>query len=278
VRGTADILVVGAGPAGLALALQAHDHGAAIRIVDRRPEAARPSRALILHPRTLEVLRPLGVTQALLARADVVPAADLQLGSRLIRVTLADLALLDTAFPHLSLVRQMDVERVLAEALADRGIEIERGTELTGLRGGSSGVRAILRSPATAEETWFDFVVGCDGPASTVRAQRASGGLDGDVRCPCLLPGYRSRDERRYPGRGQPRREARVRRGPAGGGVPAGLIRPGAPAGGAPGNGDDARGVLGRSIPGIHPVYAPHAPGRAGRAGPAPGIGCPIRT
>ena len=138
--GTADILVVGAGPAGLALALQAHDHGGAVRIIDRRAEADRPSRALILHSRTLEVLRPLGVTQALLARADIAPTADLQLGSRLIRVTLADLALPDTAFPHLSLIRQMEVERVLAAALADRGVEIERGTELTGLRDGPAPV------------------------------------------------------------------------------------------------------------------------------------------
>ena len=69
-RLTADILVAGAGPAGLALALQAHDHGAVVRVVDRRPEAIRPSRALILHARTLEVLRPLGVTQALLARLE----------------------------------------------------------------------------------------------------------------------------------------------------------------------------------------------------------------
>lgn len=92
-----------------------------------------------MHARTLEVLRPLGVTQALLAQADIAPTADLQLGSRVIRVTLAYLALPDTAFPHLSLIKQMDVERVLAEALADRGIEIERGTELTGLRDGPDG-------------------------------------------------------------------------------------------------------------------------------------------
>lgn len=95
----ARILVAGAGPAGLALALQAHDHGADVRIIDRRPEAFRPSRALILHSRTLEVLRPLGVTQALLARADIAPTADLHLGRRVIRVRLADLALPDTAFP-----------------------------------------------------------------------------------------------------------------------------------------------------------------------------------
>lgn len=171
----ADVLVVGAGPTGLALALQAHDHGAVVRIVDRRPEADRPSRALIVHSRTLEVLRPLGVTEALLARADMAPTADLRLGSRVVRVTLADLALPDTAFPHLSLIRQIDVERVLTQALADRGIEVERGTELAAVRDGPGRVRAILRSPVTTEEALFGFVAGCDGPASTVRAEAGIG-------------------------------------------------------------------------------------------------------
>ncbi|HTQ89738.1 MAG TPA: FAD-dependent monooxygenase, partial [Streptosporangiaceae bacterium] len=169
------ILVAGAGPAGLALALQAHAHGAAIRIIDQRPEAVRPSRALILHARTLEVLRPLGVTGALLDRADIAPTADLRLGSRAVRVTFGDLALPDTAFPHLSLIRQMDVERVLARALADRGVEVERGTELAGVREEPGDVRAILRSPAGSEEARFGFAVGCDGPASTVRAQAGLG-------------------------------------------------------------------------------------------------------
>jgi 2-polyprenyl-6-methoxyphenol hydroxylase-like FAD-dependent oxidoreductase len=174
-RLTADILVVGAGPAGLALALQAHDHGAAVRVVDRRPEAARPSRALILHARTLEVLRPLGVTTALLARADTAPAADLRLGTRVVRVKFGDLALPDTAFPHLTLVRQMDVELVLAQALAERGVEVERGIELTAVRDEPGGVRAVLRTPAGPEEARFGFAAGCDGPASTVRAQAGLG-------------------------------------------------------------------------------------------------------
>ena len=69
-----DLLVVGAGPTGLSLALQAHDHGARVRIVERRPDAFRPSRALIMHARTLEVLRPLGVVEALLAKADIAPS------------------------------------------------------------------------------------------------------------------------------------------------------------------------------------------------------------
>ena len=137
--GPPGILVAGAGPAGLALALQAHDHGAVVRVVERRPEAFRHSRALILHSRTLEVLRPLGVPQALLARADVASAADLRLGTRVVRVTLADLALPDTAFPHLSLIRQMDVEQVLAQALADRGVEVELGTEPAASASGRPG-------------------------------------------------------------------------------------------------------------------------------------------
>ena len=146
-----------------------------MRVIERRHEAWRPSRALILHSRTLEVLRPLRVTQALLARADIAPSADLHLGRRVVRVSLADLALPDTAFPHLSLIRQMDVETVLAQALADRGIEVERGTELAGVHDGPEGVRAVLRSGGSLTETFFGFVVGCDGAASIVRSEASIG-------------------------------------------------------------------------------------------------------
>jgi 2-polyprenyl-6-methoxyphenol hydroxylase-like FAD-dependent oxidoreductase len=164
-----DVLVAGAGPTGLALALQAHDHGARVRIVDRRPEEFRPSRALIVHTRTLELLRPLGVTEALLAHADLVPEVGLHLGRRLVRVRLADLALPDTAFPHLSLVRQMDVERVLVRALAARGVLVERATELVEARDEGDHARVTLRSPAGVQETCCAFVAGCDGPDSVVR-------------------------------------------------------------------------------------------------------------
>jgi 2-polyprenyl-6-methoxyphenol hydroxylase-like FAD-dependent oxidoreductase len=69
----------------------------------------------------------------------------------------------------------MDVEAVLTRALADRGVVVQRGTELARVRDGPDGVRAVLRSPAKAEEALFGFVAGCDGPASTVRAQAGIG-------------------------------------------------------------------------------------------------------
>jgi 2-polyprenyl-6-methoxyphenol hydroxylase-like FAD-dependent oxidoreductase len=177
--GTADVLVVGAGPTGLTLALQAHAYGARVRIIERRDEAFRPSRALILHPRTLEALHPLGVTDALLARANIAPEGYLHLGSRVVRARLADLALPDTAFPHLSLVRQMDVETVLAQALADRGIAVKRGAELVNVRDGVEHAQATVRTESGLEDVACDFVAGCDGPESLVRRSAAIGWYGG---------------------------------------------------------------------------------------------------
>ncbi|WP_007025143.1 FAD-dependent monooxygenase, partial [Saccharomonospora iraqiensis] len=139
-----DVLVVGAGPAGLVTALQAADHGAAVRIVERRTESFRPSRAMITHPRTLESLRPLGVTEPLLERGDPAPRAELHLGCRRVSAALADVPLRDTAYPHLTLLRQADVETVLTDALARRGIAVERGTELVTATGDAAAASATL--------------------------------------------------------------------------------------------------------------------------------------
>ncbi|HSP53707.1 MAG TPA: FAD-dependent monooxygenase [Cryobacterium sp.] len=165
----AEILVVGAGTTGLALALQAHDHGARVRIVDRRPELFRPSRAMLMHPRTLEVLRPLGVTDALLAHGDTAASAQLHLRSRVVSVRIEALDLPGTAFPHLLLIRQADVEAVLAEALEQRGVRVERGAELVGFR--LRPRRAVIRRAGELTEIPYRYLVGCDGAASLVRGR-----------------------------------------------------------------------------------------------------------
>lgn len=164
-----DVLVVGAGTSGLTLALQAHDHGALVRIVERRPESFRPSRALIVHPRTLEVLRPLGVTDALLAAGDASPSVLLHLGRREVPAVLGRLPIADTAFPHLLIEAQATVEAILSEALAARGIKIERGTELVDLCTEAGRAVATLRRDSGDEVVSCRYVAGCDGPNSAVR-------------------------------------------------------------------------------------------------------------
>ncbi|ADX74273.1 2-polyprenyl-6-methoxyphenol hydroxylase-like oxidoreductase [Pseudarthrobacter phenanthrenivorans Sphe3] len=182
-----DILVVGAGPAGLATALQAHAHGATVRIVDRRSERVRPSRALMLHARALEGLRPLGVTDELLNRADTTPEARIHLGKRVVQAKLGHADLPDTAFPHLTLVRQADVEDVLWHALQARDVPVDWGVEFRGLEGhgrdGASGrdggVRAELalagtdpghtRTDRRLEQHECRYLAGCDGQSSIAR-------------------------------------------------------------------------------------------------------------
>ncbi|MGR0317732.1 FAD-dependent monooxygenase [Agromyces sp. ZXT2-3] len=168
-----DVLVVGAGPTGLTAALEAHAHGAHVRIVDRRRERVRPSRAMMLHARALECLRPLGVADALLERADTAPEARIHLGRRVVPVRLGHVDLPDTAFPHLTLVRQADIEEVLWATLRERGVDVEWGVEFVGLYAQASEegtVSARLRrADGTVEDLPCRFVAGCDGQSSSVR-------------------------------------------------------------------------------------------------------------
>ena len=182
VRDADEVVVVGAGPTGLTAALQAHAHGAKVRVVERRPQAFRPSRAMIVHARTLESLRPLGVTESLLDRGDRGPRAELHLGRRRVVAQLSDVRLPDTAFPHLTLLRQMDVEEVLTAALSERGMEVERGVELVRAAVDASSAGLWLRHDGRTEETSCRFLVGCDGPDSTVRGAAGIGWDGGPYR------------------------------------------------------------------------------------------------
>jgi 2-polyprenyl-6-methoxyphenol hydroxylase-like FAD-dependent oxidoreductase len=186
-RDPIDLLVIGAGPAGLTLALQAHAYGAQVRIVERRPEPFRPSRAMIMHPRTLEVLRPLGVIDALLAHADVTPEIDLHLGRWTTRIRLEDFGVYGSPFPGPMLLRQSDIEAVLSEALAARGVEVERGVELIDLDHKAAPITAIVRSAAGQETITCQYLAGCDGVGSTVRSRVGVAWQGGPYRQEVLL-------------------------------------------------------------------------------------------
>ena len=170
--GRLDVLVAGAGPTGLTLALSAHDHGARVRIVDRRPDECRHSRAFLVQPRTLEVLRPYGLAEDLVVHA--APArVHLHLHGRCLPVDAGRLRLPGTAFPRFLLVRQGEVELFLRRALRARGVEVEWGTNLHSIRTGDDGVVGVGTRDGCPTRIGSRFLAGCDGTASTVR--RAAG-------------------------------------------------------------------------------------------------------
>ncbi|HEU4398560.1 MAG TPA: FAD-dependent monooxygenase [Actinomycetota bacterium] len=165
-----DVLVVGAGPTGLTLAAQLHAFGATVRIVDRQPDRVHESRALGIQPRTLEVLRGLGIAQELVARGNDTVWVQLHAGERVVSVRLFGLGLADTAYPFLLFVSQAETEELLGAHLADRGVGVERRVELVGFRPDPEGVTCTLRDgDGRTEQLRTRYLVGCDGAGSTVR-------------------------------------------------------------------------------------------------------------
>jgi 2-polyprenyl-6-methoxyphenol hydroxylase-like FAD-dependent oxidoreductase len=164
------VLVVGAGPTGLALAAQLDALDTTVRIVDRQLDRVHESRALVVLPRTLEVLRGLGVSERLVERGN--DAVELQghFGEKLVRTRLFDVGLEDTAYPFLLFISQAETEAVLNEHLAARGVHVERGVELVALAAKEQHVACTLRhQDGTTEQLPVRYLAGCDGARSSVR-------------------------------------------------------------------------------------------------------------
>jgi 2-polyprenyl-6-methoxyphenol hydroxylase-like FAD-dependent oxidoreductase len=164
------VLIVGAGPTGLTLAAQLHALGAGVRIVDRQLDRVHESRALAVQPRTLEVLRALGLSEKLVERGNDAVRLRLHFGERVVPIQLFDVGLEDTAYPFLLFVSQAETEAVLNEHLAEQGIHVERGVELVTFSAGEQGVSCTVRNgDGSTEQVRARYLVGCDGAHSSVR-------------------------------------------------------------------------------------------------------------
>jgi 2-polyprenyl-6-methoxyphenol hydroxylase-like FAD-dependent oxidoreductase len=165
-----DVLVVGAGPTGLALAAQLAAHGVRPRLVDRNLDRAHESRALAIQPRTLEVLAGLGVSDELVRLGNRNVQLRLHTPGRERSVPMFGLGLADTAYPYLLFLSQAETEHVFADHLHAHGVQIERSVELTAMAEHGDRVTCRLRHRDGRDEALdASYVVGCDGGHSTVR-------------------------------------------------------------------------------------------------------------
>jgi 2-polyprenyl-6-methoxyphenol hydroxylase-like FAD-dependent oxidoreductase len=166
-----EILIVGAGPTGLILALWLNRLGVAIRIVDKAPAPGTTSRALGVHARTLEFYRQLGLAEALVDNGLEFAAANLWVrGEKAARAVFGEMGKDLSPFPYILIYPQDEHERLLIGHLADRGVEVERGTELVHIEARDDRVVARLRRPDGSEEVCeASYLAGCDGAHSAVR-------------------------------------------------------------------------------------------------------------
>ncbi|MGX5840459.1 FAD-dependent oxidoreductase [Mesorhizobium sp. ArgA1] len=175
---TTEVLIIGAGPTGLALSIALHQAGVDHVLVDRLAEGLNTSRAGVIHAQTLETLKPLGVTGRLV-----------ELGLKLDNFAIRDrdrtlvnlnFAGLPTAYPYVLMIPQNLTEKVLAERIAALGGAIHRGVEAKGLTQDQDGVRVTLVQNGRESTIAARYVVGGDGMHSVVR-DAAGIGFDGEA-------------------------------------------------------------------------------------------------
>ena len=179
-----EVLIAGAGPTGLVLALWLKRQGIGVRIIDRSAAPGSTSRALAVQARTLELYRQLDLTHEVLERGHKVPAVNLwSRGERAARVAFGSIGEELTPYPFLEIYPQDEHERLLIERLQQLGVAVERRTELTAFTDIGDGVRARLRTAEGQEEICETrFLAGCDGARSRVREALATGFPGGTYR------------------------------------------------------------------------------------------------
>ncbi|MFI7637416.1 FAD-dependent oxidoreductase [Nonomuraea sp. NPDC049400] len=160
-----DVLVVGAGPVGLALACALLQHGVSVRVIDKASGPATTSRANFVHARGSEVLDRLDALGDL--PQESVPAMTITTyaGDRpMMKIRFGDPGL-GTAAPPM-VISQARVEARLRERLGELGSRPEWGSALVEARQDAAGITATLGDGRTVRAGWM---VGCDGTGSTVR-------------------------------------------------------------------------------------------------------------
>ncbi|MFI1971215.1 FAD-dependent oxidoreductase [Streptomyces cinnamoneus] len=181
----ADVVVVGAGPTGLAVAVGLRQHGVDVAVVEKAALGKREARAGIIWQRALEVLADLGCAREMTAEGIKLRRVEVFAEGR--RAWRMGMECAGTAFPNPLSIEQDAVERLLGERLVALGGRVEWSTEAVAVRTGGDGAEVDVRTGdgglTTLRCAW---VIGCEGAHSVVRKGLGipfEGGRRPDLQC-----------------------------------------------------------------------------------------------
>jgi 2-polyprenyl-6-methoxyphenol hydroxylase-like FAD-dependent oxidoreductase len=170
--GMTDVLIVGAGPTGLVLALWLQRQAVRVRIIDKARGPGTASRALAVHARTLELYAMMGLADEAINAGRKFDAVNWWAGGRhAARAAIGDIGEGLSPFPFVLILPQDEHERLLRARLEVLGVRVEYGTELVSFRQERAGVTAEIDGPGGEETIAARFLCGCDGAHSRVREQ-----------------------------------------------------------------------------------------------------------
>jgi 2-polyprenyl-6-methoxyphenol hydroxylase-like FAD-dependent oxidoreductase len=160
---TARVIIAGAGPTGLTLAIELRRGGVDVLLVDRQADrGVDGSRAAGLQPRTIELLDQRGIVGRFLAAGSPSNLPNFA------GITL-DYSRLPSRFPLAINILQAETERVLDDVAAELSAPVRWATEVTGVRQEADGVHVTVEGLGGTETLSGRYLVGCDGGRSTVR-------------------------------------------------------------------------------------------------------------
>ncbi|OYD04129.1 FAD-dependent oxidoreductase [Rhizobium sp. N4311] len=169
---TVDVLISGAGAAGLTLAIELARRGVSFRLIEKLNDPFRGSRGKGIQPRTQEVFEDLGILDRIVALGGLYPRQRVYSDDG--SFTESDAVLREDPTPaepyHLPLmVPQFLTEAAMRERLIELGHRPEFGCELIGFEQDKEGVTARLKSQSGEEAIRVRWLVGADGGRSFVR-------------------------------------------------------------------------------------------------------------
>lgn len=179
-----DVLIAGAGPTGLVLALWLTRLGVKVHIIDKAATPGTTSRALAVQARTLELYRQLDLADAVIEQGHRVPAINLWVkGEKATRLAIESIGSDLTPYPFVHIFPQDQHEKLLLERLQKLGVTVQRQTELLGFDDDGQRVLARLKGPDGSEQSWeASYIAGCDGARSLVREITGTGFPGGTYR------------------------------------------------------------------------------------------------
>ncbi|AXI02422.1 FAD-dependent oxidoreductase [Aquirhabdus parva] len=169
-----DVLIIGAGPAGTALAIDLQRRGLNIRIVDKAPTSFEGSRAKGVQPRTLEVFQDLGLVKDVLQAGSLYPLLGVHLGPLVIpwRMMSKRAPSSDVPFPNVLLIPQFSTDAALHARFESLGGVVEYGKQFVSLSQIEDYVIVNVEgADGVVEEISARYMVGADGGSSKVRQQ-----------------------------------------------------------------------------------------------------------
>jgi 2-polyprenyl-6-methoxyphenol hydroxylase-like FAD-dependent oxidoreductase len=164
------VLIVGAGPSGLMAAAQLLRWGIRPRIIEANAGPTLQTRALGVQARSMEIYRQMGLESEVFARG--IPAKYATIFTehgRLGQLSMEHIGAGLSAYPYMFILPQDQNEIVLGNDLKRHGLEVEWNIALQEIRNTNTGVSVTLETPSGLETAEYRYVIGADGPRSTVR-------------------------------------------------------------------------------------------------------------